>query len=151
MGEKKQSSKGSPLPTRREAGSQVSCHAFGCILETGKKPEGGKTNHWIKPWPAAPPAKPAPLLRARQIPELNAIKPEFQSFFGSSRGIRLPVWVRILTFSPHETGMVPLPVPGRSFPSILGLVLGSPWRGQRLQVSPASRRLHSPSSPANSI
>lgn len=116
-----------------------------------KIPEGGKTNHWIKPWPAAPPAKPVPLLRARRIPELNAIKPEFQRFLSSSREIRLPVWVRILSFSPHKTEMVPLPVPARSSPCILRLMLGSPWHGQRLQVPPASRRLHSPSSPANSI
>lgn len=39
--------------------------------------------------PAAPPAKPAPPLRATRIPELHAIKPEFQKFFSSSRGIRL--------------------------------------------------------------
>ena len=154
MEEKKRSSKGSPLPARREAGSQVSfCQAFGWVLETGKKKcglkEGGKTNHRIKPWPAAPPAKPAPLLQAAQIPELNAIKPEFQKFFSSSRGIGLPLWVRILTSNPHKTGKVPLPAPAQSSPCIPRLMLGSPWH--RAAAGPASHRLHFPSSPANSI
>ena len=111
--------------------------------------EGGKTNHRIKPWPAVPPAKPAPLLQAAQIPELNAIKPEFQKFFSSSRGIGLPLWVRILTSNPHKTGMVPLPAPAQSSPCIPRQMLGSPRH--RAAAGPASHRLHFPSSPANSI
>lgn len=38
--------------------------------------EGQKAQHWIKPWPAAPPANPA--LGTTQIPEFHVLKPEFQ-------------------------------------------------------------------------
>lgn len=48
---------------------------FGNMKKCGVK-EGHETQHWIKPWPAAPPAKP-PLL-AMQIPGFNELKPEFQ-------------------------------------------------------------------------